>query len=120
MSPAIAVLHTTPLPLFLGHPSLQELVDRVDTMAMAVAQRQREMFKVFTDMWNAPISRRTIRAALDVAQEPGKQQPFCLKFGIYESRTGQSQELLDLVEMLRSTQQHCQNPVALLVDRNMH
>ena len=35
---AIAVLHTTTLPLFLGHPSLRDLVDRVDTLAMAVVQ----------------------------------------------------------------------------------
>ena len=31
---AIPVLHTTPLPIFLGHPSLHDLVDRVDTAAM--------------------------------------------------------------------------------------
>ena len=35
---AIAVLHTTPLPLFLGHPSLHDLVDRLDTVAMAFVQ----------------------------------------------------------------------------------
>ena len=35
---AIAVLHTTPLPHFLGHPSLRDLVDRVDTAAMVVVQ----------------------------------------------------------------------------------
>ena len=40
---AIAVLHTTPLPLFLGHPSLQDLVDQVDIVAMAVVQQHREM-----------------------------------------------------------------------------
>ena len=57
---AIAVLHTIPLPHFLRHPSLRDLVDRVDTMAMAVVQQHREMVKVCTDMCNTPISWRTI------------------------------------------------------------
>ena len=73
---AIAVLHTTPLPLFLGHPSLHDLVDRVDTVAMAVVQQHRETLKVCTDMCNAPISRRNIRAPLDIAREVGRQQLF--------------------------------------------
>ena len=33
---AIAVLHTTPVPLFLGHLSLHDQVDVVDTVAMVV------------------------------------------------------------------------------------
>ena len=59
---AIAVLHTIPLPPFLGHPSVQALVDRVHTLAMAIVQRHKEMSKVCTDVCNAPISRRTIYA----------------------------------------------------------
>ena len=117
---AIAVLHTTPLPHFLGHPSLRGLVDRVDTVAMAVVQQHRGMLKVCTNMCNAPISRRTIRAPIDIAREAGRQQLFWKPFGIYESRTGQNQELLDLFYMPRSTQRHCQNPMALLVDCNIH
>ena len=35
---AIAVLHTTPLPPFLGHRSRLDLVDRLDTVARAVVQ----------------------------------------------------------------------------------
>ena len=62
---AIVVLHTTPLPLFLGHPSVQDLVDKVDTVAMALVQLHREMLKVCTDMCNAPISRTTIRAPVE-------------------------------------------------------
>ena len=62
------MLHTTPLPLFLGNPSLQDLVDRIDTMAMATGQQHREMLKVCTDMCNAPISRRTTRTPLDIAE----------------------------------------------------
>ena len=69
---AIAVLHTTPLPLFLGHLSLQDLVDLADTVVMAVVQQPREVLKVCTDMCNAPISHRTIRAPLDIAQESGR------------------------------------------------
>ena len=42
---AIAVLLTTALPLFLGHPSLQDLVHRVDTVAMVVVARHREILK---------------------------------------------------------------------------
>ena len=102
---AIVVLHTTPLPLFLGHPSLHDLVDQVDTMPMAV-QQHREMLKVCTDMCNAPISRRTIRAPLDIAREASEQQLFWKPFGMYESRTGQNQELLDLLDMPHSTQRH--------------
>ena len=117
---AIAVLHTTPLPHFLGHPSLRDLVDRVDTVAMAAVQWHREMLKVCTDMCNTPISRRTIRAPLDVALEAGRQQLFWKPFGIYECRRGQNQELLDLLDMLRTTQRHCQKPMALLIDCNIH
>ena len=117
---AIAVLHTTPLPHFLGHPSLRDLVDRVDTVAMAFVQQHTEMLKVCTNMCNTPISRRTIRAPLDVAREAGRQQLFCKPFGIYESRIGQNQELLELLDMLRTTQRHCQKPMALLVDCNIH
>ena len=117
---AIAVLHTTPLPRFLGQPSPHDLVDRVDTMAMAVVQQHRGMLRVCTDMCNAPISRRTIRAALDIALEAGRQELFRKPFGIYESRKGQNQEPWDLLDMLPSTQRHCQNPMALLVDCNMH
>ena len=73
---AIAVLHTTPLPLFLGHPSLQDLVDRVDTLAMAVIQQHREMLKACTHMCNAPISRRTICATLDIARDAGRQHMY--------------------------------------------
>ena len=51
---AMAVLHTTPLPHFLGHPSLRDLVDQVDTGAMALIQQHREMLKVCTHMCNAP------------------------------------------------------------------
>ena len=69
---AIAVLHTTPLPHFLGHPSLRDLVDRVDTVAMAVVQQHREMLKMCTDMCNTPISQRTICAPLDIAREGGR------------------------------------------------
>ena len=69
---AIAVLHTTPLTLFLGHPSLHDIVDRVNTVAMVVVQQHTEMLKVCTDMCNAPISRRTIRAPLDIAREAGR------------------------------------------------
>ena len=104
---AIAVLHTTPLPHFLGHPGVRDLVDRVDTVAMAVVQQHREMLKVCTDMCNTPISRRTIRAPLDIAREAGKQQLFRKPFSIYESRTGQNQELLDLLDVRRTTQRHC-------------
>ena len=70
-------------------------------------------------MCNAPISRRTIRAPLNIAREAGRQQLFSKPFGIYGSRTGQNRELLDLLDMLRSTQRHCQNPMALLVDCNI-
>ena len=115
---AIAVLHTTPLPHYLGHPSLCDLVDRDHSVAMAVVQQHREMLKVCTHICNAPISRRTIRA-LDIAPGAGRQQLFWKPFGIYESRTGQNQELLDLPDMLRSTQRHCQNPMALLIDCNI-
>ena len=117
---AIAVLHTTPLPLLLGHPSLQDLVDPFETVAMAVVQRHKETLKACSDMCNAPISRRTVCAPLDIAREAGRQQLFWQPFGIYESRTGQNQELLDLLDMLRSTQPHCQNPMAFLVDCNIH
>ena len=94
----------------------------MDTVAMAVLQQHSEMLKVCTDMCNTPISRRTIRAPPppDIAWEAGRQQLFWKPFGIYESRTSQNQELLDLLDMLRSTQRHCQNPMALLVDCNMH
>ena len=47
---AIAELHKTPLPHFLGHPSVRDLVDRVDTVAMAVVQQHGEMLKVCTKM----------------------------------------------------------------------
>ena len=117
---AIAVLHTTPLPLFLGHPRLQDLVDRVDTVVMAVVQRHREMLKVCSFMRNAPISRTTICAPLDIAWEPGRHQVFWQAFGIYECRVGQTQELWDLLDMLRSSQQHRQNRMALLVDCIIH
>ena len=117
---AIAVLHTTPLPPFLRHPSLQDLVDRVDTVAMGVVQQHREMLKVCTNMRNTPISRRTVRAPPDIAREAGRQQLFWQPVGIYESRIGQNQKLWDLLDMLRRTQQHCQNPMALLVDCNIH
>ena len=43
---AIAVLHTTPFPYFLCHLSPQDLVERVDTVAMAVVAQHREMMKV--------------------------------------------------------------------------
>ena len=52
---AIAVLHTTALSLVIGHPSLQHLVDRVDTVAMGVVEPHRETLKVCTDVHNAPI-----------------------------------------------------------------
>ena len=117
---AIAVLHTTPLPLFLGHPSVQDLVDRADTLPVAFVQLHREMSKVCTDLCNAPISQRTMRAPLYIAREAGRQQLFWKQHSIYEFRTGQNQELLDVLDMLRSTQPHCQNPMALLVDCNMH
>ena len=103
---AIAVLHTTHLPLFLGQPCLHELVDRVDAVAMAIVQQHIEVFKVCTDMCNAPISRRIICAPLDIAREASREQLFWNPFGIYESRSGQSQELLDLLNMLHSTQRH--------------
>ena len=117
---AIAVLHTTPLPHFLGHPSLRDLVEGVDTVAMAFVQQHREMLKVCSDLCNTPISRRTIRPPLNIAREAGRQDLCWKPFGIYESRTGQNQELLDLLGMLRSTQRICQNPMALLVDCNIH
>ena len=117
---AIAVLHTTPLPLFLGHPSVQELVDRVDIVAMALVEQHMEMLKVCTHMCIAPISRRIIWAPLGIAREAGRQQLSWQPFGIYESRTGQNQELLDLLDMRRSTQRHWQNPMALLIDCNIH
>ena len=104
---AIAVLHTTPLPLFLGHPRLHDLMDWVDTVAMAVVQQHREMLKVCTSMCNAPISRRTICAPFDIAREAGRQQLFWKPFGTYESRIAENQEPLDLLDMLRSTQRHC-------------
>ena len=71
-------------------------------------------------MCNAPISRRTIRGPLDIAREAGRRQLFWKPFGIYESRAGQNQELLELLDMLHSTQRHCENPMALLVDCNIH
>ena len=117
---AIAVLHTTPLPHFPGHPSQRDLVDRVGTVAMAFVQQHKEMLKVCTDVCNTPVSRRTIRAPLDIAREAGRKQLLLKPFGIYESRRGQNQELLDLLDTLRSTQRHCQTPMALLVDCNIH
>ena len=114
------MLHTTTLSLFLGHPNLHDLGDRVDTVAMAVIQQHRETLKVCADMCNAPISQRTIRDPLDIAWEVGRQQLFWKPFGIYESRKGQNQQLLDLPDMLRNTQRHCQNPMALLFDCNIH
>ena len=117
---AIAMLHTTPLALFLGHPRLHDLVDRVDTMAIAVVQQHKEMLKVCIDMCKAATSRRTIRAPLNIAREACRQQLFRKPFGMYELRRGRNQQLLDFVDMLRSTQRHCQNPIALLVDCNIH
>ena len=96
---AIAVLHTTCLPLFLGHPSLQDLVGRVDTVAMAVVQPVTEMLTMCPYMCNAPISWGAIRAPLDIAREVLRQQLFWKPFGICESRIGQNQELLDLLRI---------------------
>ena len=117
---AIAVLHTTPLPVFLGHPSLHDLVERVDTVAMAVVQQHREILKVCTDMCNTPISQRFIRAPLGTSRKASRQQLLWQPFGIYESRTGQIQKLLDLLDMLHTAQRHCQNPMALLVHWCIH
>ena len=120
---AKAVLHTTPLPLSFGHPSLQHLVDKVDTVAMALVQQHKEKLKVLkvcTDMCNAPISQRTIHAPLDLAWEAGRQQLFWQPFAIYESVTCHNQQLFDLRGMLCSTQQQRQNRMALLVDCNVH
>ena len=44
---AIVVLHTTPILIFLGHRSLQDLVDWVDEVAMGVVEQQREILKVY-------------------------------------------------------------------------
>ena len=71
---AIVVLHTNPLPLFLAHPTVQDVLDRVDTVVMGVVAQQREMLKVCTDVCNAPISPRTIYAPLDIAREASRQQ----------------------------------------------
>ena len=117
---AIALLLNTPLPLSLGQPSPQDLVDRVDTVTIAVVAQHRENLNVFSNVCNAPVSRRTMCAPLDIAREAGRRQIFCNPFGIYESRTRHNQELLDLLDMLRSTQLHCQNSMALLVDRMIH
>ena len=111
---------TPPPPPFLGHPSLQDLVDRVDTVAMAVVAQSRDILKVCNDVCNAPVSWRTIRAPLDIARDASRQHLFWQPFGIYESRIGQNQELLDLLNMLSSTQRHCHTPMALLVDGNFH
>ena len=117
---AIAVLHTTPLPFFfLVTRVCKDLVDRADIVAMAVVQQHKEMLKVCADMCNAPISRRTIRAPLDIARGAGRQQLFWQPFGTYESHTCHNQELFDLLDMLRSTQRHCQGPIALPVDCNI-
>ena len=94
---AIAVLYTSPLPLFLGHPSVQDVVDEVDTMAVAVVAQRREMLKVCSDVCNAPIFRRTIRAPLDIAGDADREQLFLRLFGIHVSSTGQDQQLLDLL-----------------------
>ena len=82
-------------------------------VAMVVVQQHGEMLKVCTDMCNAPVSRRTTRAPLDIAREGGRQHLFWKPFGIYESGKGQNQDVLDLLDMLRSTQQHCQNPIGI-------
>ena len=87
---------------------------------MVGVQRHTEMLKVCTDMCNAPIPRRTMCASLNIAREAGRQQVFWKPFGTYESSTGPKQDLLDLLHMLCSTQQHGQNPMALLVDCNIH
>ena len=45
------------LPPFVGHASLQDLVDQVGRVAMAIVQEHKEMSNVCTDMCNALISR---------------------------------------------------------------
>ena len=87
---------------------------------MAVVQQHREILKLCTDMCNAPNSGRTIRAPLDIARGASRHQLFWKPFGIYECRTGQNQEPLELLHMLCSSQRHCRTPMALLVDCNIH
>ena len=93
-------------------------MDRVDTKATAIVAQHKEMLKVCSDVCNAPISGTTICAPLDIARKAGRQQLFRRPFGIYESHSRQNQELLDLLHMVRSTQQHCWYPMSLLVDCN--
>ena len=117
---AIAVLHTTPVSHSLGHPSVRDQVDpggHSGHGSCSTARRNVEAVHPYAQYThlseNHPCPPRC-------SPEAGRRQLICKLFGINESGTGQNQELLDLLDMLRSTPRHCQNPMALLVDCNIH
>ena len=107
-----------PPPPPLDHPNLQNPVDRANTVAIAVVAQEREMLKVCSDVCNTPISRRTICAPLELGLlvESNLFASPLAYMSLVEVKTKSSW----IHSILRSTQQQCQNRIALLVDCNIH
>ena len=115
----IALLHIIDVRAFTGHRTLDDLVQNIDATAQGIRQQCAGFSDAIAAVNGQAVARTWIRVPLDIARNCCKRlhwQPML----ICELKCGTSAELVQLLTLLRDTQQHTRHTMLLLMDCAIH
>ena len=116
---AIALLHIIDVRPFTGHRTLDDLVQNIDATAQGIRQQCAGFSDAIAAVNAQAVARTWIRVPLDIARNRRKRlhwQPML----IFELKCGTSAELVQLLTLVRDTQQHTGHTMPLLIDCAIH
>ena len=111
----IALLHIIDVRPFTGHRTLDDLVQNIDATAQGIWQQCAAFSDAIAAVNGQAVARTWIRVPLDIARNRRKRlhwQPMLIS----ELKCGTSAELVQLLTLVRDTQQHTGHTMPLLID----
>ena len=115
----IALLHIIDVRPFTGHRTLDDLVQNIDATAQGIRQQCAGFSDAIGAVNGQAVARTWIRVPLDIARNRWKRlhwQPMLIS----ELKCGMSAELVQLLTLVRGTQQHTGHTMPLLIDCAIH
>ena len=112
-------VHPTHLRPFTGHRTLDDLVQNIDATAQGIRQQCAGFSDAIAAVNAQAVARTWIRVPLDIARNRRKRlhwQPMLIS----ELKCGTSAELVQLLTLVRNTQQHTGHTMPLLIDCAIH
>ena len=114
-----AILHVPIHPMYPGHLTRPQLVGNLDTRRMTLLSTRPLLLQAMRHLTSSPVERTFIRVPLDVVRHDAIS-PQWRPFYTSDNPPGTHSELLKVLEMCSTVQQHTTHSMPLCVDMKIH